>query len=419
MHAVAQSVLANTPLSNQLDLFGAVLSVYKDKGEVSNDALYSELVEVGAIERKTLKQRCPIGASGEMHSPMQRKIRWYQQTLRSLGMIERVTGSRGVWRAAAGIKNDSQLTPAVGGVCLVAFSTKLGLAIWGDNKIFTKINEPIHLCLTSPPYCLAKARAYGGPTQAQYIDFICESLEPIVKNLVPGGSIALNVTNDSFLSGSPARSLYREYMMIALYERLGLSKMDELIWLNPTKAPGPIQWASKNRVQLNVSYEPIYWLTNCPSKVRSDNRRVLQPHSERQLKLIAAGGENRESSYGDGANKIHRGSFGNQTEGKIPRNVIQVPHRCAHQTPARNAARAAGLPVHGAAMPFLVADFLVKFLTEEGDMVVDNHAGYFTTPEAAELNGRRWIATELHHEYAYAGSYRFEKCEGFERNLAL
>jgi len=404
----------------QLDLFNAVLSVYRDKGEINNQELYGELIDVGVIDSGALAKRIPIGASGDLHGPVQRQVRWYQQTLKKLGLIERVTGSRGVWRAAAGIVKDGALTPATGNVALVAFSTKLGLSIWGDcRKVFAAIDDPIHLCLTSPPYCLAQPRAYGNPSQSEYVDFICEALEPIVRNLVPGGSICLNVSNDIFVSGSPARSLYRERLVLALHDRLGLHKMDELIWLNPSKAPGPIAWASKKRVQLNVAFEPIYWLTNDPHRVRSDNRRVLQPHSKDHLKLIAAGGETRDARYGDGSNRISKGSFGNATAGKIPRNVITSGHRCARQTPARNAARDAGLPVHGAAMPFAVADFLVKFLTVKDDLVVDPFAGYFTTAEAAESNGCRWLGTDLHHEYGYAGSYRFEHCEGFKRELYL
>jgi DNA modification methylase len=406
--------------SIQLDLFNSVLAVYAEKGQLNNAALYSELVTNGSLTPEALATRAPIGQSGELHSPERRKVRWFQQTLKKLGLIERVSGSRGVWRAAAGITKDKELTPASPGVAMVAFSTKLGLAIWGDcRKVFTALDEPIHLCLTSPPYCLSSPRAYGNPSEAEYVDFICEALEPIVRNLVPGGSVCLNVSNDIFVSGSPARSMYRERMVLALHDRLGLHKMDELIWLNPSKAPGPVAWASKKRVQLNVAYEPIYWFTNDPHQVRSNNQRVLQPHSEKHLKLIAGGGEARNAIFGDGSNRVRVGSYGNNTAGKIPRNVITAGHRCARQTPARDAARAAGLPVHGAAMPFAVADHLVKFLTQPGDLVVEPFAGYFTTAQASEENGCRWVATDLNHEYPYAGSFRFEGYEGFSRELSL
>jgi DNA modification methylase len=406
-----------------MNLFGAILSVYSSKPTVSNDDLYASLQESGVVSAEEINTRVPIGIKGEMHSLGRRKVRWYQQTLKKLGLIEKVGGSRGAWRSTTGQDQDPKdngLTAAPAGVALVAFSTKLGVAIWGDCRhVFSSLSEPIHLCITSPPYCLAQPRAYGNPSQAEYVDFICEALEPIVKNLVPGGSICLNVSNDIFVPGSPARSLVRERMVIALHDRLGLHKMDELIWLNPSKAPGPIAWASKKRVQLNVAYEPVYWFTNDPHQVRSDNRRVLQPHSDRHLKLIAAGGEKRESSFGDGANKVKVGSFGAPTAGRIPRNVITSGHRCAHQTPARALAKSAGLPVHGAAMPFAVADFLVKFLTVPGDHVVEPFSGLGTTPEAAEANGCRWTATDIHHEYLYCSSPRFSAMDEFELELSL
>ncbi|MDO9099685.1 MAG: DNA methyltransferase [Caldisericota bacterium] len=403
-----------------MDLFGSVLNVYAGAAQVTNEQLFSALCKTGALSEEEIHRRVPIGQSGELHSVAKRKVRWYQQTLKKLGLIEKVPGSRALWRAAAGLVKDGDLTPAPAGVHMVAFSTRLGVAIWGDCRtVFAALDEPIHLCITSPPYCLSRPRAYGNPNQSEYVDFICESLEPIVRHLVPGGSIALNVSNDIFMPGSPARSMYQERLLLALHDRLGLYKMDTLQWVNPSKAPGPIAWASKKRVQLNVGYEPIHWLTNDPHRVRSNNQRVLQPHSERHLKLIADGGEKRTASYGDGANRIRPGAFGRVTEGKIPRNVIQAGHRCAHQSPARAAAAAHGLPVHGAAMPFAVADFLVKFLSEEGDLVVDNFAGLKTSAEAAEVNGRRWVTSELHHEYAFCGSYRFEQFDGFQRNLSL
>ena len=38
--------------------------------------------------------------------------------------------------------------------------------------------------------------------ETEYVDFICGALEPLLKNLIVGGCIALNVSNDIFLSKS-------------------------------------------------------------------------------------------------------------------------------------------------------------------------------------------------------------------------
>ena len=83
--------------------------------------------------------------------------------------------------------------------------------------------------------------------------------------------------------------MYCERLLLALHDRLGLRLMDRLIWENRSKPPGPFQYASKARTQLNVVYEPIYWLTNNPHAVKSNNRRVLLEHTEKHLKLIRQG----------------------------------------------------------------------------------------------------------------------------------
>ena len=161
-----------------------------------------------------------------------------------------------------------------------------------------------------------------------------------MKNLVQGGSVVLNISNDIFMPGSPARSLYRERLVIALCERLGLHKMDETIWMVPNKAPAPIEWASKHRYQLNTAYEPIYWFCNDPIRSRSDNRRVLEPHSERHKQLMARGGETRDVSFADGAYRIRPGDFGTVTPGRIPKNVVVRSHNCADKNATRKTIRA-------------------------------------------------------------------------------
>jgi len=400
--------------SGQYDLFAHVAAAYADAGEacLTNDDLYREVAERASIPGDRLGERVPIGVSGQRHSVLKRAIRWHQQTLKHMGVIER-DGARGVWRLMEA--NRRGLHEAVAGVRLVAFSTKLGVAVWGDcHDIFRSLNEPITLCVTSPPFCLAKARAYGGPAEAEYVDFIVRALEPIVRHLAPDGSICLNVSNDIFEQGRPSRSMYCERLVLALHDKLGLSLMDRLVWANPSKAPGPVQWASVKRVQLNFAYEPIYWFARDPLKVKSDNRRVLEPHTERHLRLIERGGTDREASYSDGAYKLHPGRFGNPTGGRIPRNVLTRGHTCSDAAAYRRDARRLGLPVHGAMWPLSIPDFLVRFLSGVGDLVVDPFGGRITTGMAAEMHNRRWLVAERVLDYVRGGGERFRDCEGFE-----
>lgn len=399
----------------QADLFEDLLASYAAcSGSLSNQALYGELARRGSVEPASLGRTVPIGRRGEAHSPVKRRIRWHQQTLRALGLLERDgEAGRGHWRLTP--MGRRKLTPAQPGKVLVGFSTDLGVALWAAaSDVFAKLDEPIVLCLSSLPYPLARPRAYGNPTAENYVDWACTLLEPIAQHLVPGGSIALNISNDIFISGSPARSLYVEQLVIALCQRLGLHLWERMVWANPCKPPGPLQWASLTRQQLNAKYEPIYCFTNDPKLLRADNRRVLEAHTRRQLALMQSGGEQRTTNYGDGAHRVRLGSYGRVTAGRIPGNVLSIAHRCADKEAARREAIAQGLPTHGAAMPLKLAQFLIEFLTEPGDLVVDPCGGWMTTGKAAELTGRPWLCTELMGEYVLGAASRFRDARGFE-----
>lgn len=379
----------------QLSLF-SVQEAYSECASctASNAELYDLVAAKMGWPPEALDKTEPVGRAGRPHSPLKRKIRWHQQTLKRLGILERE--SRGKWKLAEP-ERGLHFVPAH--MRLLGFSTKLGVALWAEATLFQDLDEPIHLCLTSPPYPLKKQRKYGNAAEKDWIQFICKTLQPIVRNLVLGASLVLNVSNDIFLARSPARSLYLERLVLTLHDALGLELMDRIPWINDSKPPGPTPWACVKRYQLAVSWEPILWFSNCPESVRSDNRRVLRPHSEKQRKLIAKGGEQRSRSFGDGAYSLRPGSFSAETPGSIPKNNLRIAHNCTDSRAIRKEAKRRNLPSHGAMFPTALADFFIRFLTEENELVVDPFAGAFKTCLAAERLGRRWIGTERVLEY--------------------
>jgi len=401
-------------MAEQLSLFQAVTEAFAEAGELDNATLYRRVADRLGWAREQLEAREPVGRTGARHNTATRRVRWVQQTLKGMNLVERA--SRGVWRLTGEGRARLQLRQIRGGHVMLACSTDLGVALWADCRAGLPADgEPVVLALTSPPYPLRRPRAYGNVTETQWVDWLCTAIEPIVRRLAPGGSLVLNLGNDVFLPGSPARSLYRERLVLALAERFGLSLMDTMPWVNYAKPPGPTHWASIERVHLNTAWEPIYWFTNDPARVRADNRQVLEPHTERHRRLLAAGGERRDRAHADGAHCVRAGSsFSRLTEGRIPRNVRQMGHHCASQRAYKAAARAAGLPVHGAPFPLRLAEFYIRFLTVPGDLVVDPFAGSLTTALAAELLGRHWIATEVIWEYLAGGGLRLEGAPGFE-----
>lgn len=389
----------------QLNLFSAVSKTYlsNPNATITNDALYKTLEAALSVD---FNKKEAIGKDQTQHSTLKRKVRWYQQTLKQAGVIENV--GRGKWR----LTNDAEskvLQPIAGSLMLLGFSTRLGAAVIASCEDFFSMTEvKIDLVFTSPPYPLASARRYGNPTEVEYVDWLCSTLEPVVKNLVDGGSICINVGNDIFMPKSPARSMYQERLVLALHDRLGLHKMDTFIWVG-NKAPTPFAWASKQRVQLNAGYEPVYWFTNNPLTVRSNNQRVLHAHSDNHISFVTAGGQKTSVSQSDGAHRKRIGAYSEPTQGRIARNVQSVT-MCAED---RNAAYRAfcdehALPKHGASMPVNLAKFFIEFLTEEEDLVVDPFGGRLKTAMAAEQLNRRWLTTERIPEYVLGAAGGFD-----------
>ena len=143
------------PMPQQLDLFGAVLSSYLDGDEHTNDALYESLAQGGRLSHADLQAREPVGKDGARHCLAKVRARWHQQTLKRLGVLERVPGSRGTWRIAERDKND--LTKAPPKVVMLGFSTDLGLALWDSCfDVFGAQTNEIAVCITSP-YAVARS----------------------------------------------------------------------------------------------------------------------------------------------------------------------------------------------------------------------------------------------------------------------
>ena len=65
-------------------------------------------------------------------------------------------------------------------------------------------------------------------------------------------------------------------------------------------------------------------------------------------------------------------------------------------------------------MPMEVAEFFIKFLTDEGESVLDPFAGCNTTGSTAERLNRRWISIEedwsyIRGSFGHFPLHRFQK----------
>jgi site-specific DNA-methyltransferase (cytosine-N4-specific) len=93
-------------------------------------------------------------------------------------------------------------------------------------------------------------------------------------------------------------------------------------------------------------------------------------------------------------------------DGGEPLAVLPIPNTASNH-PYHVACREKGLPRHPAVMPDQLVEFFVRFLTDDGDVVLDPFAGSNTTGAVAEQLGRKWVGIEANEEYAELSRVRF------------
>jgi DNA modification methylase len=118
------------------------------------------------------------------------------------------------------------------------------------------------------------------------------------------------------------------------------------------------------------------------------------------------------------AHRIGKESFKTDNSGAIPPNVLDADDAPSLTTLLKGTntgssdqyqlfLRDRGMPLHPARMPPELVEFFVRFLTDEGDLVLDPFAGSNTTGAVAEQIGRRWLSCEADWGYASSSVVRF------------
>jgi site-specific DNA-methyltransferase (cytosine-N4-specific) len=233
------------------------------------------------------------------------------------------------------------------------------------------------------------------------------------KNRTTDGSIVIEIGN-AWMPGRPVMSIHVLKAFLRFLEKGDLHLCQEFIWYNPARLPSPIEWVNKERSRVKDAFTRLWWMS--PSeRPKADNRKVLREYSPSMKRLIQSGTYN--AGPRPSAHNIGTESFNTDNQGAIPPNVGDVDGLPSidglisqdqfEQTlrlmsdfeGATNLIKAANTvssdsyrkfcldqrtDVHPARMPKSLVDFFVKFLTDEGDIVLDPFAGSNTTGAVAE-----------------------------------
>ena len=263
-------------------------------------------------------------------------------------------------------------------------------------------DESINLVVTSPPFALTRKKAYGNKEDHEYVEWFMPFAKEIRRILKEDGSFVLDL-GGAYRKGSPTRSLYQYELLIKLCNEGGFHLAQELFHYNPTRLPTPAEWVTVRRVRLKDSVNLVWWLSKSTNP-KSDNRKVLLAYSAAMEDLL------KRQSYNSGKrpseHDINATSFLTNNGGAIAPNVLALANSESNSGYIRRC-KENGLQLHPARFPVAFAEFFVRFLTDEGDAVLDPFGGSGSSAEAAERMGRNWTTIEIEEEYIRGAKMRF------------
>lgn len=286
-----------------------------------------------------------------------------------------------------------------------SYSTPMGKSFCGDSRELLKSlpDNSIDLVMTSPPFALLREKSYGNESQADYVDWLMEFAKEVKRVIKPTGSFVLDL-GGAYVRGTPIRSLYNYRVLIRFCDELGFKLAEEFFWHNPSKLPSPIEWVNKRKIRAKDSVNTVWWF--CKDDFPKANiSNVLAPYSDRMKKLL----KDPEAFYD--AKKRPSGhdistKFGVDNGGAIPPNLLNFPNSESSSVYLKKC-KDLGQKAHPARFPSKLPEFFIKFLTDEGDTVLDIFAGSNTTGETAERLNRKWISFELSPDYVENSKLRF------------
>ncbi len=293
------------------------------------------------------------------------------------------------------------------------YSTTYGDAYLADSLHVLKAipDGSVNAVITSPPYALHFKKEYGNADKRDYVKWFLPFAADIFRLLADDGSFVLNI-GGSYNPGTPTRSLYHFKLLIELVESIGFHLAQECFWYNPAKMPMPAEWVTVRRIRVRDSVEYVWWLSKTPWP-KANNRAVLRPYSRDMERLNRKGvtrtvrpsGHQIKASFA----KVQSGGSipPNVVEEEAPDDMLKFGNNSANDQYTERCKRA-GIKIHPARFPAALPEFFLRFLTHEGDLVVDPFAGSNTTGAVAERMQRRWIAVDTVEDYLQASRFRFD-----------
>lgn len=283
------------------------------------------------------------------------------------------------------------------------YQQQFGGAYLGDSlDLMKKLRaQSVNLVLTSPPFALTRKKEYGNKSADEYIDWFIPFAKQVHRILKEDGSFVLDL-GGAYLPGYPVRTIYQFELLVRLVKEVGFYLAQEFFHYNPARLPSPAEWVNVRRIRVKDSVNVVWWLSRTEFP-KANNRNVLVEYSDSMKKLLENGYKPKLRPSGHDISD----NFLKDNKGAIPPNLLELANTSSNSAYIRRC-KEAGIKPHPARFPKRFAEFFIKFLTDEGHIVLDPFAGSNTTGYVAEILGRRWLAFEIEESYLEGSLLRFE-----------
>lgn len=290
----------------------------------------------------------------------------------------------------------------------IAYRTSQGIMI--NSTIENALTEEllnnhkgqVNLIFTSPPFPLSRQKSYKNRTGKDYINWLRSLAPKLVDLLTPDGSIVLEIGN-SWEPKQPVMSTLPLRSLLEFKEAGNLQLCQQFIAHNPSRLPGPAQWVTIKRTRVKDSYTNLWWMSPT-QEPKANNRNVLTEYSDSMKKLLKTQYYNRGKR--PSGHDIMGDTFLKDNGGAIPPNVLTYANTSSRDKYQQYCLKHQ-LEIHPARMSSKIAEFFIKMLTDEGDLVVDPFGGSNTTGACAEDLKRRWITVEPNKTFVEGSKGRF------------
>ena len=291
----------------------------------------------------------------------------------------------------------------------LAYQTKYGECLHGkiedilSDKSFQKNKGKINLIFTSPPFPLNRKKKYGNLNGNEYIEWLTNITTMLKDYLTEDGSFVIEIGN-SWEEHEPVMSTLPMETLLAIKNKGGFKLCQQFVWFNTAKLPSPVQWVNVERVRVKDSFTTIWWMSKTASP-KANNKNVLEEYSASMKKLLKTKKYNSGSRPSE--HQIGETSFLKDNGGAIPSNVLIAANTNSSSEYLKKCKEKGMIP-HPARMPNFIAEFFIRFLTDEGDLIFDPFSGSNTTGEVSELLKRKWLATEIDENYILGSKLKFK-----------